>query len=271
MNLGLQRKSAQEIWLGTTIFALAIGLVEGLLSYVIPTLLSTYGEQILQMEFVQRIIAALLGLPPSTGVTAVMNVSFPWVHPIVLAILWITTIWVGTRIPAGEIDRGTVDVLLSLPVSRTAVLVNDSIVALCAGVAVIACAAVGHHVGNRLAESDAPTTFFVTAGIAVNAYAMYVAVLGFTYLTSACSERRGRAVAVALSVVLASFFLSLLVQLWTPAKQLEALGIMNYFRPVHVILKGHWAFVDIFALAGFGALCWIAALIVFVRRDIRTS
>ena len=31
-------------------------------------------------------------------------------------------IWAGTRVPAGEVDRGTIDVLLSLPVSRTAVV-----------------------------------------------------------------------------------------------------------------------------------------------------
>lgn len=271
MNQGLMRKSAREVWLGTLLFAVALGVTEALLSFVIPTLLSTYGEQILQMEFVQRIIAALLGLPPTTTVSAVMAVAFPWVHPVVLAILWITAIWLGTRIPVGEIDRGTVDILLSLPISRAAVLVNDAVVSLVAGVLVVACAAIGHVAGNRLAASDTTISLFVTMGIAVNLLAMYVAVLGLTYLTSACSERRGRAVGLTLALVLASFFLSFLAQFWSPAKQVEALGIMNYFRPMHAVQKGGWAILDIIILVGFGMVSWTVALGVFVRRDIRTS
>ena len=51
-----------------------------------------------------------------------------------------------TRMPAGEIDRGTIDVLLSLPVSRRAVYWSESIVWLITGVLILVMGLIGHRI-----------------------------------------------------------------------------------------------------------------------------
>lgn len=271
MNAGLVAKSFREVRGSLLAFAIGLGVVEGLLSFVFPTLLASYGAQILQMPFVQQIIAALLGASAGDGLSAAMIGSFAWVHPIVLAVLWIAAITLGTRLPAGEIDRGTIDILLGLPASRASFLACDSLVTLSVGMIMALSAAAGNVLGNRLADPHAQISLNLTAATALNLFAVYVAVLGLTYLVSACSASRGRAVGVVAAIVLASFFLNFLAQYWPPARRLGWLSMLEYFRPLQIIQTQAWPVRNILILVIFGAGGWFAALFVFGRRDIRTT
>ncbi|MHC5008366.1 MAG: hypothetical protein ACYTGF_13520 [Planctomycetota bacterium] len=118
MNRGLLIKSMREAAAATAILCVALLLIEVILASVLPTMWNEFSGMLLQIEFIQTIIKALLGtdIGDMLGPEAIMAIA--WVHPVVLAIIWTHAIVLGTRVPAGEIDRGTIDVLLGLPVSR---------------------------------------------------------------------------------------------------------------------------------------------------------
>src|SRR5688572_6278691 len=108
-----------------------------LLTFVLPRVQEGINDVLLRLPFVKSLIAALLGIDVEGELTAQLMQSILWVHPVVLALIWAHEIILCTRVPAGEIDRGTVDLLLGLPVSRFKVYVAETLVWLMSGVVVL--------------------------------------------------------------------------------------------------------------------------------------
>src|SRR5215510_6190106 len=113
MNRGLLRRALRETWATTLGFGLVLLGVEAALTFV----LTKFGAQISRdmLDFERRIIQAMLGAEMGDRLGPQMLQSIVWVHPVVLALLLAHAIIFGTRVPVAEVDRGTVDVLLSLP------------------------------------------------------------------------------------------------------------------------------------------------------------
>src|SRR5262245_42717610 len=126
MNWGLLQRAFRESWATTLGFGLVLLGVEAALTFV----LTKFGAQISQqmLDFERRILQAMLGAEASDRIGPQMLQSIAWVHPVVLALLLAHAILFGTRVPAGEVDRGTVDVLLSLPVSRWQIFLSESFI-----------------------------------------------------------------------------------------------------------------------------------------------
>src|SRR5262245_35132305 len=122
MNRGLVLKSLHEVWPATLICGLGLCVVEGVLAYVLPVFQQQFSDQILQIQFLQSMVKAMLGMDTGETLGPEAFMSVPWAHPVVLALVWAHAIVCCTRVPAGEVDRGTIDVLLGLPVSRWQVL-----------------------------------------------------------------------------------------------------------------------------------------------------
>jgi len=270
MNRGLLAKTIHEIGLATLIFGVGLGAAEGLLAYVFPWLFTTYADQILKLPLVQPIIGGFLGTGSVDSLGAEAVQSFAWVHPLVLALLWGHAIWFCTRVPAGEIDRGTIDLLLSLPASRLAVMINEAVVCAASGLVLAGLALAGNLLGTTLATGVPPGGLATRLAIAVNMYALFLAVAGMTSFVSASSDRRGRAVGTALAVVLASFLLNFLAQFWRPAHPLGVASLLDYYRPLEITRSGRWPVRDTGTLLAFAAVCWAAAVLVFRSRDLRT-
>lgn len=271
MSRALMRKTAHEQWAATALFAVGLAAVEALLAYVIPTLFSQYSAQFLQIEFVRNVIKGLIGteLGDSLGPTAMS--AFAWVHPIVLALFWAHVIAFCTTMPAGEVERGTIDVFFSLPVSRFRHYACHSAVWLGAGVALVLAAFVGNRIGAWLGGNAGAISFGRLLVVCGNMFCLYVAVGGITYLVSTLSDRRGRAVGVVFAIVLASFFLNFLAQLWTPAKPFAPLSLLHYYRPIPIARDAVWPGMDMLVLLLVGSTLWIAGAFVFIRRDLRTA
>ncbi len=115
MNRGLLIKSLREVWIATVLFAFALMVLEAIFAYVLPTFADQFSTVLLQLEFVQRMVQALLGTDIGDQISPAVFSSIAWAHPVVLTIVWAHAIIFCTRVPAGEIDRGTIDLLFGLP------------------------------------------------------------------------------------------------------------------------------------------------------------
>ena len=127
INVGLVSKAWREVWVSTLLFGLGLFTIEGLLAYALPRFFDQ-AEPLLRLPFFQNIMRALLGTDLAGNFAPVVFVSFAWVHPVALVILWTHEIVLCTRFPVGEVDRGTVDVLLGWPVSRWQVYLSETAV-----------------------------------------------------------------------------------------------------------------------------------------------
>lgn len=274
MSRGLIAKAVHETWPATLLFALALAALEALLGYIVPMFFENYREFAdywLEIQFIRDMIEALLGTELGDTIGPGLCAPIPWVHMVVLALLWAHGVVICIRMPAGEVDCGTIDVLFGLPVSRTRMYVSETAVWLASGLVVIAAGLLGNLIGGWSTAPElkaAPGPLFM---VITNLYCLYVAAGALARLVSACSDRRGRAVAVVFGIVLASFFLNFLAQFWAPAKSVSFLSVLTYYRPLHILRDAAWPVTNMLVLCTTAAVLWLAGAIIFARRDICTN
>jgi ABC-type transport system involved in multi-copper enzyme maturation permease subunit len=267
---GLLRKTVRETWRQTVLLCLALFTVEVLLTALLPKLQAGLNNFLATIPFIRTFLQALLGSDLGDNVTAQALQGILWTHPVVLTIVWAHEILLCTRVPAGEIDRGSIDILLSWPASRFKILLCEAIVWLVSGVLLLALAFVGHMLSAIATGAETTPAAARTLVVLLNLYGVYLAVGGFACFVSACSDYRGRALAAVFAVLLASFFVSFVVQIWPAASLLVPLGILSYYRPTITLATGNPAWSNMLWLAAVGASFWLAASIVFSRRNICT-
>jgi ABC-2 type transport system permease protein len=226
------------------------------------------GQSILQIPVLRNMIKLLVGADLLENLTATSLMSIGFIHPLLLTLNWALLLTVCTRVIAGEIDRGTADLLLTLPVSRISVYTSVSAVWISAGLLISYAPLLGAMLGEQRYWLWQPLQYDKLAILCVNLFAMYLAVGGITMLASATATRRGPAIGAVLAALLASFLLNFLAQYWKEVEVLDVFSILHYYKPLPVVRTGHWPVRDIAILCAIGAVAWMAGLIYFRRRDI---
>jgi hypothetical protein len=267
---GLLLKTLHEVWLPTLLVGLALMIVKAVLTHILPQILEGASQLLEQMPLVKTLVNALLGTEVGDQITARTMQAFLWVHPVVLALIWGHEISFCTRMPAGEIDRGTVDILLSWPVSRRVVYVCETVVWLASGVFLIGMGLLGHRLTAPTMPDEMRPDLGSAALVMLNLFCVYLAVGGIAFLVSACSDRRGRAVAVVFALLLASFLLTFLAQYWDPARHIAFLSVMEYYQPAKILGSGQLPWADVLVLLVVGAATWLSGCEIVARRSICT-
>lgn len=267
---GLLIKALRETWLATLLFGAGLSLAMGLLTYILPQVQANISDVLAKMPFVKTLVQAIVGADLGEQINARMMQSILWVHPVVLTLAWGHQIVVCTRVPAGEIDRGTIDILLGLPVSRRTVYLSESAAWLLSGTTVLLLGLLGHLITAPAMSVDVRPDRLELAIIMLNFWCVYVGVGGLTLFVSAMSDRRGHAIAVVFAIVLASFLLNFLAQFWEPAKRIVFLSVMDYYRPAEILQSRSVPVADIATLLVVGGAAWVLGGLVFSRRSICT-
>jgi beta-exotoxin I transport system permease protein len=270
MNRGLMQKAALEMWPATLMCGALLFGVEAILAYVMPTFQAQFSEALLQIQFIRTFVGTLLGIDVQERLGPEAFLSFAWVHPVVLSLVWAHALVCCTRVPAGEIDRGTADLTFTLPVTRWGVLRAETAVWLVAGLTILALALAGNQLGSRYVDGAGRVELSRLLTIVANLFCLYLAVGSLAWLVSASSSRRGPAMIVVFLILLASFLLNFLAQFWSVAKQLAFLGILDYYRPIYILRDGTVPWQNMGVLLSVAIVLWIAAGLVFNRRDICT-
>ena len=266
---GLLAKALREVWLATLLMGAGLSLIVAMITYVLPQIQGEVGRVWMQIPIAKMMLTALLGTDLD-DITAQTLHAMVWVHPMVLTLVWGHAIVICTRMPAGEIDRGTIDMLLGLPVSRRTVYACESAVWLASGIFIILMAWIGYSLSARgMPPTDRPEPVRILLVLA-NLILLYIAVGGAAYLVSALSDRRGRAIAIVLGLLIASFLLNFLAAFWEPAQRLSFLSVLDYYRPAHVFRDGRLPAGDLGVLLLVGGAGWLLGGEILARRSICT-
>lgn len=268
---GLFLKIFRETWLTFLLFGLGFMLIIAVLTFVIPQMQDSMGDVFENIPFVKTFLSAMIGTEIGDQLTAQMMQAMQWVHPTVLAILWTSEIIFCTRMPAGEIDRGTADILFSLPVSRRKIYFSESIIWMLGGLFILLMGFAGHQFTvNIWADSIHPSNSTI-AMILINLYCVYLFVGGFSFFISSFCNLRGRAMGIIFAFVLISFLHNFLGQFWEPAKSVSFLNMMTYYQPAQILRTEEFPINHVMFLITIGGLFWIAGCEILARRNITTS
>jgi hypothetical protein len=154
MNRGLIIRAFRELWSTTLVLGLVLLGMEAALAFVLPKFGAQMSQEWLQLDFARGIMQAMLGTAVADRIGPQMFQSMAWVHPVVLALAWAHALLCCTRVPAGEVDRGTADILLGLPVSRWEVFLSETLVWMGCSAVLFAAALVGNELGGLALSSE---------------------------------------------------------------------------------------------------------------------
>lgn len=273
MILGLVRKTWNEIWLMTAIIGAALLGVVTLLTRVVPRFLDQGGmDQFFERApYAKPLIAALLGSGIGEEIRAEAMQALLWVHPTILTLLWTHAIVFCSRFPASEIDRGTIDVLLGLPVSRRKVFYSETLVWALTGVFLVLMSLWGYRLSASHMPEDMRPDSTKVAYILTNLYCMYFAVGSIAFLIASWCDRRGRAIAVTIALILVSFLLNFAAPFWESVEAISWMSVMTYYRPAQILQTGEFAYSDVITLLAIGATALIIGGEIVAHRSMCTT
>ena len=200
--------------------------------------------------------------------------TFVWSIPPVLLPLLIWAIGRGSLSVAGELERGTLDLVLSRPVTRTTYLASHVAVAI-VGLMVIAGGLVGGFmVGNLVHKVPGAPSLYVWARPWANFVALGFAVFGYTLVASSWDVVRWRATTFGACVTVLSGLTQVLANLEVlkPYRRyIENASVFKRYDPLRAAATGEGLGFDLGVLCAVGAVCTVVAFVVFSRRDLPSS
>lgn len=231
-------------------------------------------------EFPGQMIQAIIGGENIQIERAQDMMSISYVHPLVLTILCIWAIGRAASAIAGEIDRGTMELLLAQPIRRTQVILAhvlvDAIVfpglvlALWTGTC---CGTWWMGLQSTTLEREYvnPLRFLPALPCMLG---LLFSVSGLTMWISAMGRSRARVWGWAISLTLGMFLTNVLGQIWgEELAWLRPLTIFYHYQPQPLIQGEPWhydraAWQHLLVLAGVALTGYLLAWWTFCRRDL---
>lgn len=249
-----------------------------------------------------KIIKTLMGGETIQLDKAMDILSIGYVHPLVQTIFCIWAVGRASGAIAGEIDRGTMELLLAQPLARFRLILAH----LCVDVLTIPllCLSLwsGTWLGSWLVgpiEAQAvdvkkvpfpvtldPERLQVHPGMfgpaLWNAAALVFAVSGYTMWLSARGRFRWKVMGLAVIITLLQFLINVVGQLWDAIEWLRPFTVFYYYQPQQIALLHVWTvdvgtlwhlgrpiFLNVLAvLVGVGSVGYGLALWTFFHRDL---
>ena len=270
MNLALWKKAVSDAWLTLVASCVLLILFCWLFVWLMSSLKVGAWSSLLNLlpDFVQPIV----GVPIDKLASPAGQLSILFTH---IVTILVCVGWAGGRGSdsiSGEIGRGTMDLILSLPVWRFSVMAVPAVVA-AVGAAVLAASV---WLGLAIAllcvrfPHSPPLGQFVPG--AVNLFAMTFCFTGITTFISSWNRDRWRTISLAGGFFVVSLILKFVARMWPGGRWLGHLSFLSSFQPQELILSPSrevWAGLhyDVTLLA-IGLLSYAVAAAVFWWRDI---
>ncbi|MER3416824.1 MAG: hypothetical protein C4297_11520 [Gemmataceae bacterium] len=230
-----------------------------------------------------RIVQTLMGGDTIDLQQPMDMLSVGYIHPLTQTILCIWAMGRAASALAGELDRGTLELLLAQPIARSRVIGTHLFVDL----ATIPLLCSSLYLGTVLGVSVFGLSGIDLAAFTralVNVAAFLFALSGGTMALSAMGRFRWKVLSWSLGVALVGFLVNLFGQMWPVLAPFRPLTMFYYYQPQLLILKDRWwipisgpdlalgttayqvPFVGVLVFGGL--LGYAVALGVFTRRDL---
>jgi len=297
MTATLVRNLLRDVRVALVIVALLLAafqclwvkIVERLSGHLLPLLewlavgRSLSGADVEQIIFEGpgRILQTLIGGADISLFRPTDMLSIGYVHPLVQTILCVWAIGRAAGAVAGEIDRGTMELLLAQPLARYCVILAHLAVDLLTIPVLCLSLWAGNWLGAWLVgvlelgaapnSSSLAVDPRIFAPALASVAALLFAVSGYTMWLSARGRFRGRVLGLAVLITLLQFLVNAVAQLWDTIDVLRVFTVFYYYQPQRAILGRSSPGEDLASVAvllAVGCVGYALALWTFCRRDL---
>lgn len=257
-------------WRAYRLRLLVVAAALGLWGALLPIVYDAFGEEIGEILDSGLIPEQFMQFTEFGGgdlFSLAGSVSLGFIHPIAVGLGLVFSVGFAAQAIAGERQRGTLEVLLARPLSRrrvyltmalaTALFVGLSLAGLTLG------ALAGAAITGRVAElgpGNLPVLW-------LNAFLLYGAFGAISLAASVSFDRLAPAIGLALGVVLVSYFLDVIGDLWPDAEFLQPYSLFHYLD-ARGALAGLPEASNFVVLGLVIVVAMAYALVAFPRRDL---
>ncbi|MHC4170601.1 MAG: hypothetical protein ACYSWQ_26990 [Planctomycetota bacterium] len=170
-------------------------------------------------------------------------IAIGYQDPLVLLLYMLFAVGVPTALLAGEIQRGTMELILSRQVTKTHVYICAGSITVVGMYALVLVMFMGTVVATKIYDfyQEVPLYFFfriATAG------GLLASAVGGIALLAAARFRRGLAVSVTVGFLVVQYFISILSDWWARMEWMAPLSLFNYVDGPKIFESGGWPIAD---------------------------
>ena len=188
-------------------------------------------------------------------------------HPLAIAFVGIFAVGSTVSSVAGERESGTLEVLLSRPISRRTLYVTLA-AAVATLIAIVLVALLGGQlIGVVIQGVTDELDLGLMPLVFINGLMLWAAFAAFGLAASVSFDRHAPALGLTMAYLLVNYFLEILGSLWRDVSWSQQYSLFHHFNPGK-ILTGDGDPLDFLILAVAIVIPVVYALIVFPRRDL---
>ncbi|HTM53167.1 MAG TPA: ABC transporter permease subunit [Pirellulales bacterium] len=235
-------------------------------------------------SFMPDLVEELLPVPFAQVATSTGRIAVAYDDPIVLLLVTVWAISRGSDAVSGELNRGTMEMLLAQPVTRLGVLLIQAATTLTGAALLAGAALAGTSTGLAMIHLEEPAAASAFVPAALNLFAFTVFLAGLTTLVSSGSNYRSHTIGIVGAVYAISMILKIIGRLAPGWKWLTYTSFFTPFEPQ--LLVSNWSNAWSFRLPaqgdgialgglgydglliGLGLLAYVGGAIIFARRDL---
>jgi ABC-2 type transport system permease protein len=229
-------------------------------------------------EFMGQMVQSIIGGDQIALDRPSDMMSIAYVHPLTLTMLCIWALGRAANAIAGEIDRGTMELMLAQPIRRSQIIIAHLAVDAIVFPSLCLVLWLGTYSGTWLMGlqdltrgSIDPLRFLPALPFV---FGLLFSVSGMTMAISAMGRSRARVWGWAITLVLSMFLINVLGQMWPDSLGwLRPYTIFYHYRPQPPILADDWyangdLWFHLGVLVSVGLAGYLLALVGFCRRDV---
>jgi ABC-2 type transport system permease protein len=282
MNLALWKKSLNEsrwLLLGCMAMMFSVHWLRVWISSFLPS-----HDLASMLSFLPDFVEPLLPVPYSQIATSAGKIAVAYDDPIVLLLVTVWAISRGSDAVSGEVNRGTMEMVLAQPVTRLGVLWTHAAMTLLGAAVLAATALLGTSVGFATVTLEETISASIFLPAALNLFAVTVFLAGLTTMVSSGSNYRSHTIGIVGGFYAVSMVLKIVGRMAPGWKWLTYTSFFTPFEPQLLVSQtakawtlwtpaaegsfelGGVGYDSI--LIGLGLASYAAATIIFYRRDL---
>ena len=218
------------------------------------------------LDMLPSIVKTALGgdMLQAGNIAALLTIGYQ--HPLVMFLLMVFAVGVPTGLLAGEVQRGTMELILSRPVTKTQVYLCACVLTLVGMFALVLVMFLGTVAAVRLYDFGEPIPLDLFWRIAVNAGLLSATFAAFSLLIAASFARLYLAVGVSVAFLTLNYFIAITAQ-WWPALYFLRRATLFYLIYYSDLWRG-WPVRNMAILAAILVGAALAGGLIWRRRDL---
>ena len=194
-------------------------------------------------------------------------IAIGYQEPLVLLLYMLFAVGVPTALLAGEVQRGTMELILSRRTTKTHVYICAGLITVIGMYALVIVMFLGTVVSTNLYEFDQEVPLYRFFKLAVNGGILASAVGGIALLAAACF-RRSMAVSLTVAYLVVNYFIMIITQWWPRMKWLDPVTIFNYVDGGKIFIEPAWPVGDMCVLITLLVVSTVLGGLAWWRRDL---